>query len=415
MKLDCVPQGWHVPSIWSKMSFGVLYLMAFLVSLAFLHGQYYSRRFLILLAAFLSLGFIVIRYAFRFVITTYCRARMWRRVVIIGNGRLGEEVKRKIAQHPEMMLDVLGFLNPYDADSPANADFSRPGSTSAQTLEVPDLLQRLGVQDLIVVLHNIGTEARKLICACRNAGMGVSFIPESYELYISKIGLQELDGLPLLSLEDRSLSSFALMMKRADDLLLGALFLIILSPLLACGAIALYWHKHKAFRNEIRCGKDGHSFLMHRLNLDKDAPDLKGYERLLVELSLTELPQLWNVLRGEMSLVGPRPEPPDRVKHYSDWQHLRLSVKPGLTGLAQVHGLREENSSEEKSCFDMQYILGWSFFWDHALILQTAWTLFKRLKNSGPVSSDRRDEDTIAYSIMFSEVANVDSAKSGTD
>jgi lipopolysaccharide/colanic/teichoic acid biosynthesis glycosyltransferase len=91
------------------------------------------------------------------------------------------------------------------------------------------------------------------------------------------------------------------------------------------------------------------------------------------------LPQLWNVLKGEMSLVGPRPESPDRVKRYSTWQRERLSVTPGLTGLAQVHGLRERHSSEEKAHFDLQYILHWSLFMDLSLLVQTVWILFVRL------------------------------------
>jgi lipopolysaccharide/colanic/teichoic acid biosynthesis glycosyltransferase len=118
---------------------------------------------------------------------------------------------------------------------------------------------------------------------------------------------------------------------------------------------------------------------MHRLNVDRDPTNLVGSERMLAQLSLTELPQLWNVFKGEMSLVGPRPEAPDRVKHYSMWQRQRLSVTPGLTGLAQVNGLREQHSSEEKAHFDLQYIFHWSLFLDLSLMLQTAWTLFVRL------------------------------------
>jgi hypothetical protein len=118
---------------------------------------------------------------------------------------------------------------------------------------------------------------------------------------------------------------------------------------------------------------------MIRLNIDRHSGAAGLFERLLIKLSITELPQLWNVLRGEMSLVGPRPESPERVKRYSEWQKQRLSVKPGMTGLAQVHGLREQHSSEEKTRFDLQYLLDRSFLADVSLLFQTAWTLAMRV------------------------------------
>ena len=118
---------------------------------------------------------------------------------------------------------------------------------------------------------------------------------------------------------------------------------------------------------------------MWRLNSARECKQLSRREIVLQQLSITELPQLWNVLRGEMSLVGPRPESPERVKHYSDWQLQRLNAKPGMTGLAQVHGLREQHSSEEKTRFDLQYMLDSSPFLDFSLLLQTFGTLIGRL------------------------------------
>jgi len=142
---------------------------------------------------------------------------------------------------------------------------------------------------------------------------------------------------------------------------------------------------------------------------------LSRFEELLLKFSLTELPQIWNVLRGEMSLVGPRPESPERVKHYSDWQRQRLSVKPGLTGLAQVHGLREQHSSEEKARFDLQYIFHWSLFLDFSLVLQTAWTLFVRLLKSpyfksAPITAEAKHIERAA-----GEVLHVDRSQSSAD
>jgi lipopolysaccharide/colanic/teichoic acid biosynthesis glycosyltransferase len=126
---------------------------------------------------------------------------------------------------------------------------------------------------------------------------------------------------------------------------------------------------------------------MYRLNSDRGTKVLPRYETLLQQLSITELPQFWNVLRGEMSLVGPRPESPERVKHYSDWQRQRLNVRPGITGLAQAHGLREQHSSEEKARFDLQYILHSSPSLDISLLLQTFWILVRRLLHIPAVGS----------------------------
>jgi lipopolysaccharide/colanic/teichoic acid biosynthesis glycosyltransferase len=119
---------------------------------------------------------------------------------------------------------------------------------------------------------------------------------------------------------------------------------------------------------------------MYRLGIHRNDPTLDLLERLLVLTSITELPQLVNVLIGEMSLVGPRPELPERVKAYSEWQRQRLNVTPGMTGLAQVHGLRDPDSSDAKSNYDLEYILHWSAGGDLSLIVQTAWTLILRLK-----------------------------------
>ncbi len=112
--------------------------------------------------------------------------------------------------------------------------------------------------------------------------------------------------------------------------------------------------------------------------MDRLAPNPSRLEQILHNLSITELPQLWNVLKGDMSMVGPRPESADRVMHYSEWERQRLTVKPGITGLAQVHGLREQHSSEEKCRFDLQYLLDYSPFLDLSLLLQSIWTLVAR-------------------------------------
>jgi lipopolysaccharide/colanic/teichoic acid biosynthesis glycosyltransferase len=113
--------------------------------------------------------------------------------------------------------------------------------------------------------------------------------------------------------------------------------------------------------------------------VDHNPQNSSCFERMLWQFSISELPQFWNVLRGDMSLVGPRPECPERATRYSAWHQQRLSAKPGLTGLAQVHGLREQHTSEDKTRHDLQYMLHPSLLKDVSLLIETIWTLMLRL------------------------------------
>jgi lipopolysaccharide/colanic/teichoic acid biosynthesis glycosyltransferase len=301
-------------------------------------------------------------------------------VVILGSGQLVHDLASKISRHPEMPLEVTGVLFPSDTE-PSNRVATLPaGTISLRTLGILGLMQEKKAQELILVEPlPTGVESEKLISHCRKAGMRVHLVPQRYELYLSKAKLTEIEDVPLLSLEEQTLSTVGLRLKKVVDFL-GALFLLVFSaPLLALSAGALRSRKDKVLRKELRCGKNGRPFCMYRLNVDRWAPDLSGCEWILARFSMTELPQLWNVLKGDMSLVGPRPESPERVKHYSMWQRQRLSVTPGLTGLAQVNGLRENHTSEEKAHFDLQYIFHWSLFLDFSLLLQTIFTLVARL------------------------------------
>jgi len=379
-KLEGFGGGRWFPTVFAQVTTAVIYLLGALLVFGFLSKNYDSRLELLYIASLLPLGFIAIRSFAWWLVTSRPHRAARRRVVILGSGRLVSDLARKISRHPEMSMEVEGVLFPSDTE-PSNRVSTLPaGTISIRTFSILGLMQKQRVQELIVVEPlPPGLESEKLISNCRKAGMRVHLVPQRYELYLSKAKLTEIEDVPLLSLEEQTLSAVGLKLKRIFDFL-GAICLLVLSaPLLALSAVALRSHKDKVLRKELRCGKNGRPFWMYRLNVNRDAPDLSGCEWILVRFSLTELPQIWNVLKGDMSLVGPRPESPERVKHYSMWQRQRLSVMPGLTGLAQVNGLRENHSSEEKVHFDLQYIFHWSLFLDLSLLLQTIFTLVARM------------------------------------
>jgi lipopolysaccharide/colanic/teichoic acid biosynthesis glycosyltransferase len=176
------------------------------------------------------------------------------------------------------------------------------------------------------------------------------------------------------------------------DLMFSALLLIPAFVFLLPFAAILLLKKRSAFRWEKRGGQYGVPFRMLRLNIDRPTNSNSRFEHLLERFSISELPQLWNVLCGQMSLVGPRPDPTSRLTHYSEWQLRRLKVKPGMTGLAQVHGLRESSSAEQKTRFDLQYVVNPYLLLDISLLLQTVWTLMRRLAPStSPVEGERAE------------------------
>jgi lipopolysaccharide/colanic/teichoic acid biosynthesis glycosyltransferase len=207
----------------------------------------------------------------------------------------------------------------------------------------------------------------------------VSIVPQPYELYFSKPTLQDIGGLPVVQLLDANVTFANSLWKRGLDFTLGSALLLLSIPFIMVAAASLLSTTSRPLRRESRCGQFGKLFGMWRLGSGRNPECLTRLEAILQQLSFTELPQLWNVVRGEMSLVGPRPEPQDRAKHYSDWQRRRLNVKPGMTGLAQVHGLRDKHPSDAKVRFDLQYIMQSSFLFDISLLLQTIWTLLGRL------------------------------------
>jgi lipopolysaccharide/colanic/teichoic acid biosynthesis glycosyltransferase len=381
MKLDGFRGGWRFPAMVSALFLAVLFLMTVLLAGSYLSRRYVSRLALGYFGILLLFGFIAIRYGARLFLRSRHRAGKVGRVVIVGNGHVARELASKIERHPEMLCRVVGFL--YPQDSSGNLGLPRTitrDCTALFTLKVVDLLRSQRVDELILALQKPSwPELLNLIGRCREQAINVSLVPQPYELYLSKPDLLDLGGLPLLRLREASTSNGFFQWKRIMDLAVSSALSLIAVPVLLSAAVVLRWKNGQAFRWETRSGQNGKPFAMLRLNIDREAVNVTRFERLLQQLSITELPQLLNVVSGDMSLVGPRPESMERVRHYSEWQQQRLSVKPGMTGLAQVHGLREQHSSEEKTRFDLQYLLNPSPLADLSLLLQTSWTLVTRM------------------------------------
>jgi lipopolysaccharide/colanic/teichoic acid biosynthesis glycosyltransferase len=409
MKLDGFYGGYEVSAVLSQLFTGLAALVMLIASAGFLLREQPSRLVLLNFCAM----FFALAFGGRMLARSMARrlsgAGKRHRVLVMGKGRIAQEIAERIQKHPEMRWEIVGFL------FPAGDDFVEPILHAAPTsqlnsLQIESLLTKERVDELILTtpVQEHG-EMLNLVANCRQNGIKVSVVPSLYQLYVQRPSLIDLDGLPLIRMAEAQPVLLQSVVKRTIDVF-GAGFLLILAlPVLILSSVMLWMQKGSAFMAEVRCGLNGKRFRMLRFNVKRGSvSDLSRTEKMLRLLSFTELPQLLNVLKGDMSLVGPRPEAQERVKRYSDWQRQRLCCKPGLTGLAQVHGLREENSSEDKAYYDLRYLQDRSPLGDLSLILQTAWTISKRVLAEAPSGFELSAPETAEQTPEFAELAHAD-------
>jgi lipopolysaccharide/colanic/teichoic acid biosynthesis glycosyltransferase len=408
LKLDGFYGGFETAATLSQLFTGTVALALLVASAAFMFHKDGSR---LLLAAFGGLFFAMAfagRMAARGLARRFAAGGNRRRVLIVGRGKVAQELAERIRRHPEMGWELVGFLFPSADD--IVAPILSTGVSQLNSLGIDSLLKQQAIDELVLAapVPEQG-EMLNLVANCRHRGIRVSVVPSLYQLYVNRPALVDLDGLPLLHFAQGRPSAVRAGMKRAFDIVVSCALLLATSPLMALSALLLWLQNGRELITERRCGRNGRPFLMYRFNTRRGANDASRLERLLETLSVTELPQLINVLKGEMSLVGPRPETEERVKRYSEWQRQRLKVKPGMTGLAQVHGLREEHSSEDKAYFDLRYIQDSSLLTDVALIVQTMWTLPRRLfTTKSPVPPPLEVDMPVAAESKFAELVHAD-------
>jgi exopolysaccharide biosynthesis polyprenyl glycosylphosphotransferase len=330
-------------------------------------------------------------------------------VLIMGAGLVGAQVARRLEAHPEYGLTPIGFL---DEDPRSVAEVGGRDVPVLGTIEdLEATVEHTGVKHLIVAFSSVAdARVSRLIQHCHELGVVVSVVPRMFDTINDRVGYDTVGGLPLMSFRGVDPKGVQFAVKHALDRALALLLLLLLSPLLALAALAVRLSSPGPvlFRQR-RVGRDGKVFDFYKFRSmrpseqraqgeEQEASALEfllagdiapgGVEgadrrtrvgRLLRSTSLDELPQLFNVLRGDMSLVGPRPERPEFVElfrqdivRYGD----RHRVKSGITGWAQVHGLRGQTSLAERVEWDNYYIANWSLGLDLKILALTFRALF---------------------------------------
>jgi exopolysaccharide biosynthesis polyprenyl glycosylphosphotransferase len=319
------------------------------------------------------------------------RTRGWlvEDTLILGAGQVGQSLSRTFCSKPHYGLRPLGFLedNPYD---------ELPLPVLGTTDKLGRILRHTGARRVIVA-YGSARDANmvSVLRACDDAKVVVYVLPRFFELGLTAhvAGVDEVRGMPVVRLRRTALRRSSRLIKRGFDLVVASLALAATAPVLAVVAAAVRISSDGPilFRQR-RIGRAGQPFDLlkfrsMKVNSDSDTTwDVKRDARvtpvgaLLRRTSLDELPQLWNVLRGDMSMVGPRPERPHFVQIFGDsvrGYHDRHRVAVGLTGWSQIHGLRGDTSIEERAAFDNYYVEHWSVWLDIRIILRTLGAILK--------------------------------------
>ena len=312
--------------------------------------------------------------------------------LIVGAGRIGRLTADRLMQQPELGLRPVGFIDKEPLD-----EQELPLPVLGASWDLERMIEQYAVEHVIVTFSTAPSEVLlREVQRCEELGVAVSLVPRLFERVNGRLAVEHVGGLPLLSTRRADPKGWQFALKYTlDRIVAGALLLLVLPVLLALALATLLSLGRPIFFRQPRVGRDGKEFEMlkfrsmrmaaaagDQLDLPPDtAPGgVEGDDRrtplgtLLRRTSLDELPQLLNVLKGDMSLVGPRPERPDfarmfeeNIYRYGD----RQRVKSGITGWAQVHGLRGRTSLKDRVEWDNHYIENWSLWLDVKIMLLT--------------------------------------------
>jgi exopolysaccharide biosynthesis polyprenyl glycosylphosphotransferase len=341
-----------------------------------------------------TLCLLLIGRAFAYVGIRWARGRgaLGQRVLIVGAGQVAERFADALELNPSYGLHPVGLL-----DDCAEESLSRPVLGGIDQL---DSVLRDHRIDRVVIAFGVNRDPElvRVIRSCENAAVDMYIIPRFFELGL-QAGPRDVDmvwGYPLVRLRRSTMRSSGRIAKRAFDATVSALMLLLLAPLYGMLALAVrLTSPGPVYFRQRRIGMKGREvevlkFRSMRVNSESDTQwsvdeddRVTKIGSIMRKTSLDELPQLWNVLRGDMSLVGPRPERPffveqfkQEVPRYGD----RHRVPVGLTGLAQVSGLRGDTSIEDRAWFDNHYIENWSVSGDLIILARTAGAVIKQVR-----------------------------------
>ncbi|GCF07899.1 UDP-phosphate galactose phosphotransferase [Dictyobacter arantiisoli] len=303
------------------------------------------------------------------------------RVLVVGSGRLGKMVMQCLAASPNLGYSVVGFLHDLNGTPGDFGRFKMLGTID----DIGLVIRSMQVDEVIIALpSDMNKYALHSVKLCEHLGASFKLIPDIYELNLSRIDIENIEGIPLLGIKQISLNTPQRIVTRSIDISISLIFLLIGSLVFLSIALAVKLSSPgPIIYKQERVGLDGRHFKMLKFrSMYKDAdqrlaqlekfneaqgpifkmkedPRVTPVGRFIRRTSLDEIPQFFNVLKGEMSLVGPRPPLPREVAQYKEWQKARLSIKPGLTGLWQVRG-RSNISFDEGVLMDIYYIENWS-------------------------------------------------------
>jgi exopolysaccharide biosynthesis polyprenyl glycosylphosphotransferase len=343
---------------------------------------------------------------------TQRRARVERSIaiptLIFGAGRIGAQVERRLDEKPELGLRPVGYI-----DSVPPTDDQVPGRrvpVLGSPADLESIVARTGAQHVVLAfMSSRGSDANlvQVVRKCDELGLEVSLVPRLFESINVRVKLEHIGGMPLYRLRAVNPKGWQFAIKHALDRAMAALLIVLLAPLLVVTTAAvrlsspgpILFRQRRVGRDErpfdllkfrsMKLGDEtakAHGNVKVLLPEDTAPGGVEGADRrtavgrLMRRISIDELPQLLNVLRGEMSIVGPRPERPEfvelferRVSRYED----RHRVKAGITGWAQVHGLRGKTSLSDRIEWDNYYIENWSLWLDLKILLMTVAAVFR--------------------------------------
>jgi len=333
-------------------------------------------------------------------IARYVRARglNYRTLLVVGTGRRAREIVQMIDDHRYWGYKILGFVSDGHRLSSELAHYPVVGTMTdlRQIVERGIEGERDAIDEIVFAVARRKLEAtRSIFLLCEELGIRARIAMNFFPNKLARVEFEELEGIPFITFTTTPSNEAQLAVKRLLDVGISLLLVSITFPVLAIAALAIKLSTPGSvlFKQE-RIGLNGRIFTLYKFRtMIEDAhrrraevehlnemngpvfkssrdPRITTVGKLLRKFSLDELPQLWNVLKGDMSLVGPRPPIPEEVNRYERWQRRRLSMKPGLTCLWQISG-RNDVDFDHWMQLDLQYIDNWSPSLDLKILLRT--------------------------------------------